>query len=146
MNRVILMGRLARDPELRATGSGVPVCNFTVACDRRYQKQGEERQADFVPCVAWRQQAEFLSKYFAKGHRICLEGSVQTRSWQDDKGERQYATEILVDHIEFAQSKNEGGYSASAPAYPSSAPQAAPAAPTGNVDAFMPIEEDDLPF
>lgn len=148
MNRVVLMGRLTKDPELRATASGIPVCRFTVACDRRFQKQGEEKQADFIPCVAWRQQAEFLSKYFAKGHRICCEGSIQTRSWTDDKGERQFSTEVQIDHIEFAQSRGESGFGTSQPSAPSYAPQApsAPSVPSGDVDAFMPIEEDDLPF
>ncbi len=148
MNRVVLLGRLARDPELRATASGIPVCSFTVACDRRFQRQGEERQADFISCVAWRQQAEFLAKYFAKGHRICLEGSIQTRSWTDDKGEKRYATEVMVDHIEFAQSKGEASMGGGMPQAAGSYNQrpAAPAAPAGDVDSFMPIEEDDLPF
>lgn len=158
MNRVILMGRLTKEPELRATQSGVPVCNFTVACDRRYQKQGEERQADFVNCVAWRQQAEFLAKYFGKGHRICCEGSIQTRSWTDEEGAKQYATEVMIDHVEFAQSKAEnGGVGASAGGYVQQ--QVAPGATghvgnasaggyvqPGNVDEFMPEEDDSLPF
>ena len=86
MNKVILVGRLTKDPELRATTSGIPVCSFTVACDRRYVKQGEERKADFINCIAWRQAGESISKYFVKGNRIALEGSIQTRTWQDADG------------------------------------------------------------
>ncbi len=139
MNKVILVGRLVRDPELRTTQAGTSVCNFTVACDRRYQKEGEERQADFINCIAWRQQADFISKFFSKGTRIALEGSIQTRSWDDDEGNRRYATEVIVDHVEFAQSKGEGQSNAASTNYipdNSSFP-----------DGFMPIpEDDDLPF
>jgi len=144
MNKVILMGRLARDPELRTTQSGINVCSFTVACDRRFQKAGEEKQADFINCIAWRQQAEFVSKFFTKGMRIALDGSIQTRSWDDNDGNKRYATEVVVDHAEFAQSKNEGmGGGGFAPA-PQSAPFAS--APSGDIDGFMPVEEEDLPF
>lgn len=143
MNRVVLVGRLARDPELRTTPSGVSVCNFTVACDRRYTQNGE-RQADFISCIAWRQSGEFVSRYFAKGNRIALEGSIQTRSWDDQNGNKRYATEVVVDHVEFAQSKGEGGFAPQG--MPSAAPVAAPSAPSGDIDGFMPIEEEDLPF
>lgn len=141
MNKVILVGRLTRDPELRTTQSGVSVCSFTVACDRRYQKQGEERQADFINCIAWRQQADFICKFFTKGMRIALDGSIQTRSWDDNDGNKKYATEVVVDHAEFAQSKNEGSGSFSAPA-----PAAPFSAPSADIDGFMPVEEEDLPF
>ncbi len=148
MNKVILVGRLTKDPELRATTSGVPVCSFTVACDRRYVKQGEERKADFINCIAWRQSAEAISKYFVKGNRIALEGSLQTRSWQDNEGKNRYATEVIVDAWEFAQSKSEGG--AQAPYSPNSNSGLYPVEPeapaVGDIDGFMPIEEDDLPF
>lgn len=143
MNKVILVGRLARDPELRTTPSGVNVCNFTVACDRRFAQNGE-RQADFISCIAWRQSGEFVARYFKKGDRIALDGSIQTRSWDDANGNKRYATEVVVDHVEFAQSKNEGG-GYSAPEAPGIAP-AAPSAPAGDIDGFMPIEEEDLPF
>lgn len=139
MNKVILVGRLARDPELRTTQSGISVCSFTVACDRRYQKAGEERQADFISCIAWRQQADFICKFFTKGMRIALDGSIQTRSWDDNDGNKRYATEVVVDHAEFAQSKSEGGF----------APQqseSSVSAPSGDIDGFMPVEEEDLPF
>ena len=145
MNKVILVGRLTRDPELRVTTSGVSVCSFSVACDRRFVRQGEERKADFINCIAWRQTGEFVSKYFTKGNRIALEGSLQTRDWTDNDGKKRYATEVIVDNVEFAQSKNEnsgatGGF------------QGAPignAAPENNdsdIDGFMPIDDEDLPF
>ena len=148
MNKVILVGRLTKDPELRSTTSGVMVCSFTVACDRRFVKQGEERKADFINCIAWRQAAESISKYFAKGHRIALEGSIQTRSWTDNEGKNRYATEVVVDQWEFAQSKNEGSVGGFTPSSSSLNPteQDEQPASMGDIDGFMPIEEEDLPF
>lgn len=148
MNKVILVGRLTKDPELRSTTSGVNVCSFTVACDRRFVKAGEERKADFINCIAWQKSAEAISKYFVKGNRIALEGSIQTRSWQDNEGKNRYTTEVVVEQWEFAQSKSEGGaqssfsQSSNSGLYP-----VEPEAPAmGDIDGFMPIEEDDLPF
>lgn len=147
MNRVVLVGRLTKDPEVRTTPSGVTVCNFTVACDRPYVKQGEERQADFINCIAWRQTGEFVSKYFVKGNRIALDGSIQTRSWDDKNGNKRYATEVVVDHVEFAQSKGEGNQPMGGGGYQTAAqPQTAPSEPAGDIDGFMPINEDELPF
>ena len=143
MNKVVLVGRLARDPELRTTQSGTAVVSFTVACDRRFVRQGEERQADFISCVAWGKTAEFVSRYFTKGMRIALDGRIQTRSWDDQNGQKRYATEVIAEDVEFAQSKSENGGSYQAPAY--SAP-AAPQAPSADIDGFMPVEEEDLPF
>lgn len=147
MNKVVLVGRLAREPELRTTQSGTPVVSFTVACDRRFARQGEERQADFISCVAWNKTAEFVSRYFTKGMRIALDGRIQTRSYDDQNGNKRYVTEVIAEDVEFAQSKNEGvGGSYQAPAY--SAPQApvAPQAPSSDIDGFIPVEEEDLPF
>lgn len=144
MNKVVLVGRLARDPELRTTPSGVSVCNFTVACDRRYAQNGE-RQADFISCIAWRQSGEFVARYFKKGDRIALDGSIQTRSWDDANGNKRYATEVVVEHVEFAQSKGEGSGSYAPQTVPMTAPEI-PSAPEGDIDGFMPIEEEDLPF
>ena len=148
MNKVILVGRLTKDPELRATSSGVPVCSFTVACDRRFVKAGEERKADFINCIAWRQTGESIAKFFTKGNRIALEGSIQTRNWQDNEGKTRYATEVVVDQWEFAQSKSEGaGGAFSSPATSSGLyPVESDAPSVGDIDGFMPIEEDELPF
>ena len=146
MNKVVLVGRLARDPELRTTQSGTNVVSFTVACDRRFARQGEERQADFISCVAWNKTAEFISRYFTKGMRIALDGRIQTRSYDDQNGNKRFVTEVVAEDVEFAQSKTENGGFNQAPDY--SAPQApvAPQAPSADIDGFMPVEEEDLPF
>ena len=112
LNKVILMGRFTRDPELRSTPQGVSTCAFSIAVDRNFVRQGEERKADFINCVAWRQTAEFISKYFKKGNMVALEGSIQTRSWDDQDGKKRYATEVIVSQVYFAESKRESqGYS-----------------------------------
>lgn len=120
MNKAILMGRLVRDPELRATQGNIPVCTFTLAVDRRFKNANGERQADFIPVVAWRQQAEFVSKYFKQGSKMLLVGNIQTRSWDDAEGKKRYATEVIAEEVHFAESKraesgsgyqtNAGGY------------------------------------
>lgn len=135
MNKVILVGRMAKDPELRATASGTSVASFTVACDRRFVKQGEERKADFINCIAWRQSGEAISKYFKKGDRIALEGSIQVRDWADNDGKKHYTTEVIVDAWEFAQSKNE-----------SAAVSQQVSEPTESIDGFMPVYDEDVPF
>lgn len=147
MNKAILVGRLTKDPDLRSTASGIPVCSFTVACDRRFLKQGEERQADFINCIAWKKSAESIAQYFSKGYRIALEGSIQTRSWTDNEGKTRYSTEVVVEQWEFAQSKNEGG--AVGQAVPGAAhfPNSTPTEPLdGDLDGFLPVDEDSLPF
>lgn len=145
MNKAILMGRLTRDPEMRMTQSQVPVCTFTLAVDRRFKTAGGERQADFIPIVAWRQQAEFCNKYFHKGSRMVVVGSIQTRSWDDAEGKRHFTTEIIADEIEFGDSKpREGGSYENVPTgngFPAPAAQ-------GSGDGFFPAPDDDtaLPF
>ncbi|MGI6158122.1 MAG: single-stranded DNA-binding protein [Saccharofermentanales bacterium] len=108
MNKAILMGRLTRDPEIRTTQSGISVCNFTVACDRRTRGDDGTWQntADFIPCVAWRGQAEFVNRYFSKGDRILVSGRIQPRSWEDaETGQRRYMTEVVTDEIEFCETR-----------------------------------------
>lgn len=128
MNKVILLGRLTADPELRQTQSGISACRFTVACNRRFaDKTTGERKADFITCVAWRQTAEFVSKYFSKGSLISLEGTLNTGSYQDKNypDVTHYTTDVLVDNVEFAGSKDERQQpqqNNNSPA-PSSAPQ-----------------------
>lgn len=100
MNRVILMGRLTADPELRTTPQGTSVSRFTIAVDRRFAKEGQQ-QADFITCVAWRQTAEFICRYFGKGKMIAVEGQIQSRSWDGEDGKRQYATEVNVENAFF---------------------------------------------
>lgn len=105
LNKVVLMGRLTKKPLLEATASGVSVTKFTLAVDRNYVKQGEERSADFISCVAWRGTAEFVNKYFDKGQMIALSGSIQTRTWDDSENKRHYVTEVVSDEVYFAGGK-----------------------------------------
>ena len=107
LNRVILMGRISQDIELKRTQSGISVLSFNVAVERSFVKQGEERQADFISCVAWRQTAEFISKYFSKGRMIALEGNLRTRNYEDKNGSRHYITEVYVDNVSFTGEKKQ---------------------------------------
>lgn len=106
MNSVILMGRLTRDPELKQTPNGTMTCSFSLAVDRSYSSQNGERQADFISCVAWRQTAEFISKYFGRGQMMAVEGSLQVRAWTDSNGNKRYATEVIADRVHFCGSKD----------------------------------------
>lgn len=105
LNKVILMGRITHDLEVKQTPSGVAVLSFTIAVQRNYAKQGEERQTDFINCVAWRQQAEFIGKYFRKGRMIALEGNLRTRTFDDKNGTKHYVTEVFVDNVSFTGEK-----------------------------------------
>lgn len=107
LNKVILMGRLTADPELRSTTGGVDVTNFTLAVDRSYAKAGTERGTDFLDCVAWRGTAEFISRYFKKGMQVAVTGRIQTRKWKDQQDQRRVAVEVVVDEAFFADSKRE---------------------------------------
>ena len=106
LNRVILMGRITHDLELKQTPSGVSVLTFSLAIERSYAKQGEERQTDFINCVAWRQQAEFISKYFGKGRMLAIEGNLRTRTYDDKNGVKHYVTEVFVDNVSFTGEKS----------------------------------------
>ena len=101
LNRVILMGRITQDLDLRQTPSGTSVLTFNIAVDRSFVKQGEERQADFITCVAWRQQADFISRYFGKGRMIAIEGNLRSRTYDDKNGTKHYVTEVYVDSASF---------------------------------------------
>ena len=106
MNKVILMGRLVADAELKQTQNAVSVATFTIAVKRRTAKEGQQ-QADFIRCTAWRQQAEFICKYFKNGSMICVIGNIQTRSWDGTDGKKQYATDIMIEEVYFAGEKKE---------------------------------------
>ena len=151
LNHIVLMGRLTRDPELRYTGSNIPVASFTVAVDRDFGK-GEERATDFINVVAWRQTGEFVSKYFTKGSMIVVSGRLQMRDWTDRDGNKRTTAEVIVDNAYFGDSKRDGdsgnaygGSSYAAPAAPAyggySAPAAAPAS-----DFAMLDDDAQLPF
>ena len=108
VNSVVLVGRLTRDPELQKTVGGWPTVWFTVACDRPKRKDQEEQQTDFISCRAWRQQAEFLSQYGAKGSLVSIQGNIQTGSYQDKEGRTVYTTTVVADRIQLLESKSSG--------------------------------------
>ena len=108
MNKVCLIGRLTKDPEMKVISTNnTMVANFTVAINRRFAKEGEERQADFINIIAWGKTAEFCSKYFKKGLQVGLVGRIQTRNWDDDNGQKHFATEVIAEEVYFADSKRE---------------------------------------
>ena len=115
MNKVELVGRLTKDIEMKLTANQTQYCQFTVAVDRRFKDANGQRQADFINCIAWKQTAAFIQKYFKKGSRIGLVGSIQTRSYDDQNGQKHFITEVLVDEAEFVENTNKGSDSQPAP-------------------------------
>lgn len=144
LNCVTLMGRLVADPELRTTTTGKSVCTFRIAVDRSYAKQGEQRQADFITIVAWESTANFVSRYFSKGSMIALQGSIQTRSYEDNNGNKRTAFEVLAREVSFCGGKNESGASAPAVAAPAQAPAAYQNAGPSDFESLE--DDEDLPF
>lgn len=151
LNVVAIMGRLVADPELRTTTQGNSVCSFRIACDRSYVQQGQERHADFIDVVAWRQQADFVSKYFQRGSLIAIEGSLQTRNYKDKQGNNRTAVEVVANNISFAGAKRQD--SQSAPSYEQQTishvqqAKAQSGFAQGSTDDFAVINDnDDLPF
>ena len=142
LNCAVIMGRLTADPELRQTPSGVSVTRFTVAVDRGYVKAGEERKADFINVVAWRQTAEFVTRYFSKGSMIAVQGAIQTGSYEKD-GVKRSTFEIIADNVSFCGSKNESSNGAA----PRAVETAATSFSNGSIDDFATVaDDDDLPF
>ena len=135
MNKVILMGRLTADPELKTTPSGISVTSFSLAVDRKYAKQGEERKTDFINIVAWRQRAEFICKYFTKGQLIALDGSIETSSYVNKNGNNRTAFEVVAENVYFTGDKRNSQQSGNENAYSEHA----------NDFSEMPIDGD-LPF
>ena len=148
MNSICLMGRLTGDPELKTTQSGVSVTSFSVAVDRAFRSKDQERQTDFINCVAWRGTAEFITRYFRKGQRIALHGSLQSRSYTANDGSKRTVFEVVVDNAFFCESK--GGQTVGTPNYDSQIPQvseARPAFSTANTGDFEEIlTDEELPF
>ena len=105
LNKVVLCGRLTANPELKTTQSGISVASFTLAVNRRYSKENQE--VDFINCIAWRQTAEFISRYFSKGSSLAVTGSIQTRTWTDNNNQKRFATEVVVDEAMFVDGKND---------------------------------------
>lgn len=150
LNKVILIGNLTADPELRQTQTGISVTSFTIAVQRRFVKQGDaqsQQTADFINIVAWRQQAEFVTRYFKKGRPVCICGSLQSRSWVDQQGNKRYATEVVAEEINFVDSKPAGDAQSQQTAY---VPDAYGAPSYSNADTAPKFEEvlddDNLPF
>ena len=153
LNVVVIMGRLVADPELRTTTNGINLARFRIACDRSYARQGEQRQTDFLDVVAWRQQADFVCKYFQKGSLIIIEGSIQSRQYQDKNGNNRTGVEIVANNINFGGPKNSNGngggapqssqphQNAQQPARPS-AIEAVPGYSAGDTDDFAVIDDN----
>lgn len=134
LNHVSIMGRLTRDPELRRTGSGTPVANFTIAIDRDFSGKDGEKETDFINCVAWRQTAEFVNRYFTKGRMAVVSGRLQVRKWQTHEGENRYVTEVIAESVYFGDSKKDtssgGDYSSK----------------SGDFSEIPEEDDDDFPF
>lgn len=153
LNHIVLMGRLTRDPELRHTGNGTAVASFSLAVDRDFKSQNGEKETDFIDIVAWRNTAEFVSKYFSKGRMAVVSGRLQIRNWEDKEGNKRRSAEVVADNIYFGDSKRDssssggsyseygGGYSAPAPASSFSAP-----APAASEFSMLEDDDSDLPF
>ena len=140
MNKCIFIGNLTRDPEHQTTGSGVSFCRFSIAVNRSYTNSSGEREADFINIVTWRGLADNCAKYLSKGRKVCVVGSLQTRSYDDKDANKRYATEIVAEDVEFINAGGSGGDN------PSS--DSAPARSGGNkkVSELQPVDTDDLPF
>ena len=160
LNRVILMGRLTAEPDYRTTQSGVTMVRFTLAVERDYSQQGE-RQTDFIDIIAWRNTADFVSRYFHKGQLVALQGTLQVRSYTDRDGNKRRAWEVVADQVYFAEPKRDNGYQGNNydySRYDQMTPPPAPAAQQpsygepassyqiGDSGDFTPVADDDLPF
>lgn len=153
LNRVILMGRMVADPELKITNSGVSVCSFRIAVDRSYVKNGEQRQTDFFDIVAWRSSAEFVCKHFSKGSLIAVDGQLQSRQYQTKDGQNRTAIEVVADNISFTGERNDTPKTAETPYRPPMEQRQQTL--TESINRYdsdladpvdIPIEYDDLPF
>ena len=133
LNKIVLMGRLTRDPELRRTQSGTAVASFTLAVDRDYKPQDGERETDFIDIVAWRGTGEFVSKYFSKGRMAVVEGRLQVRDWKDKDGAKRRSTEVIADNVYFGDSKKVSESDT-------------PAEPSGEIRELPDEEKGELPF
>ena len=149
MNRAILVGNLTRDPELRATNGGVSVCTFTIAINRRFANANGEREADFIPIVVWRAQAENCARYLHKGSKVAVNGTIQTRSYDAQDGSKRYVTEVVADDVEFLTSASSNGgdrYDGGAPRYQERSSNGGFGAEHAAPADMHNIEDDDLPF
>lgn len=136
MNKVILIGNIASDPESRTTQSGVAQCSFRLAVQRRFKGANGERETDFLPVICWRQTAEFAQRYLAKGRKVAVDGSIQTRSYDAQDGSKRYVTEIIADSVEAVGGREDGAQSARGTQKPAQNPQ----------EGFTDVNDDELPF
>lgn len=151
MNKVFLIGNLVRDPEVRATQSGISVCNFTVAVNRRFKKENGEQETDFLNVIAWRQLAELCSKYLAKGRKVAVTGSIQTRTYEAKDGSKRTAWDIVADEVEFLTTQSQQSGTQSAPgAYTTAASKDSGAAyapqPHNDFGGYTQVDDEELPF
>lgn len=153
LNRVVLIGRLTKDPELKYTPAGVAVTQFTLACDRQFKTEGGEREADFIPIVVWRQQAEAAANYLRKGRLTAVEGRIQVRNYENNEGRRVYVTEVVADNVRFLESGNREGSQESqngsgriTSGTRSSSGNGSKPDPFADDDRPIDISDDDLPF
>jgi len=158
MNKVVLIGRLTRDPDLRYPSSNVPVANFTIAVNRPFENQNGERVADFINIIVWRKQAENVKKYIGKGSLVAVEGRIQTRNYEGQDGKRVYVTEVVADSVQFlesrsqAQNRTSGSYGMDVPMGPMEEDMPQPTTnieeedPFANFGSDIEISDDDLPF
>ena len=143
MNKAILIGNLANDPETRTTASGIAQCTFRLAVQRRFANAQGVREADFLTIVCWRQTAELCSRYLSKGRKVAVEGSIQTRSYDAQDGTKRYVTEIVAENVEFLGSRDEGSRQGGFDAPAAPAPRASAPASNGG---FTEVDDDELPF
>ena len=169
MNKVFLIGRLTRDPELRYTGNNTAVASFTIAVNRTYTNQAGEREADFIPVVVWRRQAESVKNYLSQGSQVAVEGRIQVRNYDDQNGQRRYVTEVIADSVEFIGSKRDNNqpretnnYSNQQPSTPATSSEPTPydfneelssnngtdisSNPYADFGASIEIDDSELPF
>lgn len=140
LNKIVLMGRLTADPELRRTQSNTAVTSFTLAVNRSFSRPGEQKETDFIDCVAWSKTAEFVSKWFAKGLQVAVSGRLQTRTWEDKQGQKRKSVEVIVEDAYFADSKREDQRRVETNSSPFEMP------PAGNEFSELDIDDGDLPF
>ena len=151
MNKVFLIGNLTRDPEMRSTQSGVAVCNFSIAVNRRFKKENGEQETDFLNVVAWRQLAELCNKYLAKGRKVAVTGSIQTRQYEAKDGSKRTAWDIVAEEVEFLTPQNQQSSTPSAPrAYTTAASKDSGATyapqPHNDFGGFTQVDDEELPF
>ena len=148
LNKIFIMGRLTRDPELRRTQTGTPVASFSLAVDRDFKDRNTgERTTDFIDCVAWRQTGEFVSRYFTKGRMAVVSGRLQIRNWQDKEGNKRRSAEVVADNVYFGESKRDSMASSGFDQTPPPVSYQAPANPAASSDFSTLMDDDpDLPF